>query len=146
MKLLQSDEPEDEPEPPTVKLTDDDRLALRVQFSEVHADSQVSYDSSIRTFAAGGVALTASIAAAIHTFGALGTATIAVFIASLALTQLSHMSTQHDMLARIDNLEQRNDHRLGWNRWTTTTTWLNHAAGLALLAGGILLAVFVGGH
>jgi hypothetical protein len=145
MKLVHSDQPEDESGPP-VELTDADRLALRGQWVEAHAQSQESYDSSLRTFAAGGVAVTASIGAAVHTFGALGTAAIAAFLASLAATLLSHATAQRDMRVRVADLEQRNDHKLAWNRWTTATTWLNVVAGIALLAGGILLAVFVGAH
>jgi hypothetical protein len=145
MQVVRSTEPEDEPEP-QVELTDEDRLALRTQLVEAHTQSQTSYDTSLRAFAAGGIAVTASIGAAVHTFGGLGTAAIAAFLASLMLMLLSHASATRDMRVRVVDLELRNDHKLTWNRWTTITTWLNAAAGIALLAGGVLLAVFVGVH
>jgi hypothetical protein len=159
MQVVRSTEPEDdepepavelaeddEPEPAVDELAEEDRLALRAQFVDVRTKAQESYDSSLRTFAAGGIAVTASIATALHTFGGLGTATIAAFLAALAAMQFSHSSTVRDMWVRVVDLESHKDHRLWGNRWTTITTVLNAAAGVAFFAGCVLLAVFVGVH
>jgi hypothetical protein len=146
MQVVRSTEPEDDEPKPSVELTDKDRLALRGQFAETRAKAQESYDSSLRTFAAGGIAVTASIATALHTFGGLGTATIATYLVALAAMQFSHSSTGRDMWVRVADLEAHNDDKLWWNRWTTITTVLNAGAGVAFFAGCVLLAVFVGVH
>jgi hypothetical protein len=133
------------------ELSEADRRTLWEQFSEVHAKSQESYDSSVRTFAAGGIGITVSLATALHALAGTGLAAISLFLASLTFTFISYVSAQFDMRARVASLRA---HRLEGaelegaegNGWTRTTTALNWMAGAALIAGAILLAIFVSAH
>lgn len=143
MHLTPASEPN---QPDVIELTDDDRQALRSQFVAAYEKSQTEYDSSLRTFGAGGVAVTASIGAAIGSFGALGTGAIASFLAALALTMVSHGTAQKDMRLRIEDIEVGNEYRLAANGWTRVTAWMNVVAGLAVLAGCVLLATLVGSN
>jgi hypothetical protein len=65
-----------------------------------------------------------------------------LFLGSLGLNLLSYQTSQRDMRSRQDGIIERTN-PLQANRWGTATNRLNELAGLALLAGGVLLAVFV---
>jgi hypothetical protein len=124
-------------------LSEAERQTLWEQFVEVHGESQESYDNSVRTIAAAGVGITASLATALHGLTAKGVAAIALFLASLALNLGSYVTAQFDMKARMDVLRRRETEGIERNRWTTTTTCLNALAGVAVIAGGAVLAWFI---
>jgi hypothetical protein len=128
------------------ELSEEDRRTLWEQFVEVYAKSQESYDSSVRTLAAAGVGVTASLATALHILGPQGTAAIALFLASLACNVTSHVTAQLDMRVRLACLGKGLDEGYDSNRWTTSTWLLNIFAGVALTAGGVLLAIYVSVH
>jgi hypothetical protein len=126
------------------ELTEADRRTLWEQFVEVHAKSEESYDASVRTLAAGGVGVTASLATALHSLAGTGIAAVSLFLTSLLFNFVSNVTEQLDMHARIDCL--RAAHRYEGaegNRWTKATHALNWLAGAALIAGGALLAIFI---
>jgi hypothetical protein len=123
-------------------LSEADRRIVWEQFVDVYAHSQESFDSSIRTLAAGGVAVTVSIAAAFEELGTAGLVAVFLFLISLSFNLGSHATEQLDMRARLDCLRERRADRIEGNGWTTTTTVLNVLAGAALVAGGVLLATF----
>lgn len=128
------------------ELSEADRRTLWEQFSEVHKKSQESYDSSVRAFAAGGTGITVSLATALHALAGSGLAAISLFLASLTFNFISHVSAQFDMRSRVASLRTDRLEGVEGNRWTTTTTALNWMAGAALIAGAILLAIFVSVH
>jgi hypothetical protein len=123
--------------------SDEDRRILWEQFVEVHGQTQETYDSSLRTLAAGAVGLTVSLATALHRLPASGVAAVVLFLASLALNLVSYGSAQLDMRARINCLREKRTEGVEGNQWTRATTCLNVGAGAVLVAGGVLLAVFI---
>ena len=125
------------------RLTPEDRRTLWEQFVEVYAHSQESYDSSIRGLAAGAVAVTVSLATALQALSTWGVAAVTAFLASLGLNLASYVTAQLDMRARLDSLRAGREDGTEGNRWTKATTGLNVIAGLTLIAGGVLLAIFV---
>ena len=128
---------------PVERLTPEDRRTLWEQFVEVYAHSQESYDSSIRGLAAGAVAVTVSLATALQALSTWGVAAVTAFLASLGLNLASYVTAQLDMRARLDSLRAGREDGTEGNRWTKATTGLNVIAGLTLIAGGVLLAIFV---
>jgi hypothetical protein len=128
---------------PQFVLSDEDERVLLAQFVDSLTHAEDSYDESIRVLAAGGVAVTASLATALHTLSGEGVAAVAAFLCGLGLTVASHQTARLDMVARINDLRAHRHDRLEESRWTRLTAWLNMLAGVALLAGGILLALFV---
>jgi hypothetical protein len=59
---------------PKTELTPEERQTLWEQFVDVYAHSQESFDTSVRTLAAAGVATTVSLATALHHFDGSGVA------------------------------------------------------------------------
>ncbi len=113
-----------------------------MQFVDAVDHAEDSYDDSIRYLAAGGVAVTASIATARHGLSANGVKAITVLLISLGLTVFSHQVSRRDMLHRIRelNAERYDPSKYGWR--TRLTAGMNLLAGAALLIGGIYLALF----
>jgi hypothetical protein len=131
---------------PTVvpdRLEPDDLRALWRQFAEVHADAQKSFDSTARTLAAGGVAITVSIGTALDGLTRSGVTAAIVFLGSLAVNFLSYASVQFDMNGRLKDIRADRQERLAGNHWTNVTRALNAVVALGLLAGGAFLAYFV---
>jgi hypothetical protein len=122
----------------------EDRRILWEQFCEVHAEQQQSYDGSIRTLAAAGVAVTASLGTALDGLAGWGVAAIILFLTSLGLNLISYVTAQRDMKVRLESLAEHGlTDAVEGNIWTTWTTALNLGAGAALVVGGVCLAVFV---
>jgi hypothetical protein len=97
----------------------------------------------VRTLAAAGVAITASLATALHGLTGAGVAAVTLFAISLGANVTSHATAQMDMRKRIQCLRTGQHDGLESNGWTTKTHVLNATAGLTLIAGTILLARFV---
>jgi hypothetical protein len=123
-------------------LSEADRQTLREQFVEVHAEAQESYDSSVRNLAAGAVAVTVSLATALKGLDNSGLAAVSLFLLSLTASVGSFVTQQLDMKKRAA-IPHPVTEGLEGNRWTKWTTGLNVLAGVALISGGILLALFV---
>jgi hypothetical protein len=123
--------------------TEDQRQALWEQFCDVYTDQQEAFDSSVRTLAAAGVAVTASLGTALDGLAGWGVAAIAVFLVSLGANLVSHVTSQFDMKARLNVLREGRMDGIERNRWTTATTAFNVLAGVSLVAGGACLATFV---
>ena len=128
------------------ELSETDRRTLWEQFSEVHTKSQESYDSSVRTLAAGGIGVTASLATALHALAGTGIASMSLFLASLTFNFISHATAQLDMHARVASLRAHHLEGIEGNWWTRITGALNWAAGAGLVAAAVLLALFVASH
>jgi hypothetical protein len=128
---------------PTPQLRDEDRRVLWEQFVEVYAESQESFDTSVRTLAAAGVAVTASLGTALGEFGRTGVAAAICFLVSLSFNIGSYATAQLDMRRRLWCLRNGKNDGVEGNWWTKGTTTLNMAAGGAFVAGGALLAAFV---
>jgi hypothetical protein len=128
----------------TTELTDDERRILWEQYVDTYVESQRTYDSSVRTLAAAGVAVTVSLATALDQFGTPGKRAAAFFLASLLFNLISYATAQRDMSGRLDSLSRRDDEgALEGNRWTKLTHVLNFLAGAALIAAGVYLSKFV---
>jgi hypothetical protein len=124
-------------------LDEQQRQTLREQFVQVYAEQQTTFDTSVRTLAAAGVAVAASLATALEMMTRSGKWSIGLFLVSLGANVVSYATAQVDMTKRIGGLERDDLSVLRSNRWTWVTRGLNVVAGATLLAGGILLAVFV---
>jgi len=125
----------------------DERRILWEQFVDIYTDSQASFDTSVRAMAAGGVAVTVSLATALKELDLVGVVAVVAFLVSLGANIVSYETARRDMLERLSYLQGNAGSDKGgneWgNRWTTWTTGLNYAAGLAVLAGGAFLVGFV---
>lgn len=126
------------------QLSDQDRQTLREQFVDAHAHAEESFDDSVRTLAAGGVGVTVSLATALHEFSGWTIGAVALFLISLASNLFSFETQRSDVDQRIRVLEGGGVDGIEGNRWTRVTRTLNLSAGVGLLAGGVVLAVFVG--
>lgn len=127
------------------RLEDEQRKALWEQFVAEHGKAQETFDSSLRTLAGAGLALTVSLATALRTLPEVGVAAAALFLASLLVNLGSYVFAQLDMNARMSRLRSSGATYEGTERtaWTTVTWLMNVGAGLTLLAGGILLVIFI---
>jgi hypothetical protein len=126
------------------KLSPEDRAALWRQYAQVHAQVQDTFDSSVRTLAAGGVAVTVTIAtAAVDRFDWWGAAAVAAFLFSLGTYVASFVTAQKDMRARLKLVRVSDIRGFDETCWTTWTFRLNVGAGGFLVIGGFLLLFFV---
>lgn len=124
-------------------LTDEQRQTLIEQFADAFAQSQDAYDVSIRTLASAAVAVTVSLGVALEGFGGLGIAAVFCFLGSLLANLVSYWTAMVDTYRRANNVRRGGEPHVEWNKWTWTTHACNLAAGVAFLAGGVLLALFV---
>jgi hypothetical protein len=124
-------------------LTPEERGTLWEQFIAAHEKSEEAYDTSIRTLASAGVGVTASLGVALGEFGLVGVAAASAFLGSLVFNLISYVTAQFDLRKRLADLRIGHDEGIEGNRWTTATKLLNALAGLAFIAGGALLALFV---
>ena len=127
------------------ELTSDQRKALWEQFVAEHGKAQETFDSSLRTLAGAGLALTVSLATALKTLPHIGVVAAALFLASLLVNLISYVSAQLDMRKRLKRLKVSGATYEGAERslWTTVTWAMNVAAGASLFAGGIVLVIFI---
>lgn len=126
------------------QLTDEQRQTLREQFIEVYSEQQTTFDNSVRTLAAAGIAVTVSLTAALKKMPEAGKWAVGLLVATLVCNLLSYATAQLDMGARLRSLRQKRDDKIEGTWWTWGTRALNVLAGGCFLAGAILLAVFVG--
>lgn len=125
-------------------LTNEQRKALWEQFVTEHGKAQEAFDSSLRGLAGAGLALTVSLATALKTFPEVGVWAAGLFLASLLVNVLSYVSAQLDMGRRLKKLKENATYEGAERSFWTTVTWLmNVAAGLTLLAGGVLLVIYI---
>lgn len=124
-------------------MTPAERQTLWEQFVGVYSEAQKTYDSSVRTLAAAGAAITVSLATALEGLSGSGEFAVFLFLVSLGLNLLSYVTVQFDMNVRLACLREDRDEGMEGNRWTQATRWLNVLAGVALVAGGTFLAIFV---
>jgi hypothetical protein len=126
------------------KLSPKDRERLWKQFVVEHGKAQEAYDSAMLKLGAAGLALTVSLATALKVIGWSGETAAILFLVSLAVSVFSYVCVQLDMRARLDALRENAEYEgAERTRWTTATWLCNLAAGVALLAGAALLAVFI---
>jgi len=129
----------------TADLKPEQRERLWEQFVTEHGKAQEDFDSSLRTLAGAGLAVTVSLATALKTMPGSGLWAAGLFIGSLLLNLGSYVFVQLDMRARMDCLTKNPTSYKGVeeSRWTTFTWLTNVGAGLTLLAGGVLLVLFI---
>jgi hypothetical protein len=137
-------QPDPDETPSSTPLSDDEQQILIEQFSDAYADAQNTYDGSIRWLAGGGAVVTTSIATALHKLGGIGTAAVVAFLVCLLVNLISYGTLQRDLTLRLRAVARRNRAGVGSNKWTLWTYVLNAVAGVVLIAGGVLLAVYVG--
>lgn len=127
-------------------LTKEQREKLWAQFVTEHSKAQEDFDSSLRTLAGAGLGITVSLATALRALPITGLVASAFFLGALLLNLGSYVFVQLDMRARLNALTSHPADYRGAerSRWTTWTWLMNVGDGLALLAGGILLVVFIG--
>ena len=139
--IAESREGGDEASP--ARYSDDQRQVVFEQLVDAYAKTQDSYDTTIRSLAAGGVAITVSIGTALHAFGMSGAVAVSLFLGSLGLNLGSFATVQRDIKCRLGHLTAKRDAEAQDNAWRKLTTVLNIASGTLLLAGGIALAILV---
>lgn len=134
-----------QPAEQTQALTPVLREKLWEQFVSEHGKAQEDFDSSLRTLAGAGLAITVSLATALNGLPGTGLAAAATFLGSLLLNLGSYVFVQLDMNARREALKENPATFEGAerSRWTTWTWLSNVGAGAALLAAGVLLVVFI---
>jgi len=126
------------------EYTKEQLQTLWEQYVEVYADEQKAFDSTVRALSGAGIAVTVSVATALKVFPAAAKLAVLLFLISLAANLVSFASSQRDMKTRLDCIRDKEFGDLEGNRWTRRTSRLNLVAGVAFIAGGALLAVFVG--
>jgi len=126
---------------------DNDEIDRAVsELSAAHAKSQADYDDSIRTIAAGAVAVTASLVAALEVAAWSGGLAMGFSIAALSAILLSHWTSQRDSDARMKRVWAADREGIQGGSWERATTTLHAAAGLCVIAAGVALLVFVTSH
>lgn len=133
-------------------LTDEDRKTplkpeeadrLWDQWADAFGTAQTSYDDSVRNLAAGGIAVSATLAAAFKDIGWTIAVAVTFLVVALFFNMLSHGTAQLDIAQRLHATRRLEKAGSLGNCWTTVTTVLNVLAGVTVLGGGIALAVFV---
>lgn len=138
---------EDQPSLDDDELTEDEVKDAVAELTSAYSRSQQNYDASVRTIAAGAVAVTASLVTALKVVGWSGGFTIGLSLLALGANLGSFWTAQFAIEHRIRRAWKRD--RLGAQqdgRWTSTTKRLNAAAGLLLVAAGISLVVYLDSH
>ena len=100
------------------KLTEDERNILWGQFVDTYVTSQESYDTSVRTLSAAGVAVTVTLATALKDFDGYGVGATVLFLASLGANLASYATAQKDMRARLDSVAAGDRQGAFGNEWT----------------------------
>jgi hypothetical protein len=124
-------------------LTDDERKVLWEQYVETYVHSQETFDTSVRTLAAAGVGVTVGLATAVNALGWSGGAAVILFLVSLGINLVSYATAQKDMRLRLDAVADYDREGANGNRWTKATHTCNWIAGITLLGGGVILALFI---
>ncbi|MFN0156353.1 MAG: hypothetical protein ACKVUT_18410 [Gaiella sp.] len=131
--------PTDHPPP----LRDDERTALWKQYARAHAEAQENFDTSTRTLAAAGVAITVALVTALKVTEASAVCAIVLFLLSLACNLLSYVTAQLDLRERLDYVRAGKAKGREETGWTHGTWALNTLCGSALFAGGCFLTYYV---
>jgi len=124
-------------------LSDEEVQDVIEQFDAVLSRSQQAYDESIRTIAAGAVAVTASLTAAFQEAGWSGTLAVTFSAASLFANLLSFRTAEADARQTIKRARERERRGLFESTWRRWTGLFNSAAFVLLLAASVCLIVFV---
>lgn len=124
-------------------LTDEEQQSVVDQFEAFRSRSQQAYDESVRTIAAAGVAVTASLTAAFEEAGWSGTLAVSFSVASLFANLLSFQTAQADAGKSIQRAWKRDRRGVHESRWRWWTGFFNWAAFFLLLGAGVCLIVFV---
>jgi hypothetical protein len=132
-----------EGEPAISPLSNEEVRETVEQYSDVLSRSERAFDDSIRTIAAGAVAVTASLTAAFEGSGWSGTLAVAFSIASLFANLLSYWTAGRDARWTMRQAHKRDRQALRESPWRDVTGVLNWSAFFLLLAAGISLVVFV---
>jgi hypothetical protein len=125
------------------KMTEEERATLWKQYAQTHAKIQETFDASIRTLAAAGLAATVSIVTALKTISGSGKGAAIAFLVSLGANLVSYATAQVDMRSRLAQVRVGSWKGADMSVWTEATFGLNVLSCIALLAGGGLLAYFV---
>ncbi len=129
------------------ELSEADRRTLWEQFVVEHRTAYETLDTSVRTLAASGVAITVSLATALKAMSPAGVWAVIFFLTSLGLNLASFVFVTQDMRARMDALKKHNSYvgaeRSGWTKWISVG---NILGGVALIAGGVMLLLFITRH
>jgi len=125
-------------------MTDDERRALWRQYAQVHAKAQDTFDLSVRTLAAAGLAVTVALATALKELSGWGVAAVVAFLLTLGFNLLSYTTAQLDIRRRLEHVKVGDARGREETSWTTCTFVLNVFAGVALIVAGALLAWSVG--
>ena len=99
--------------------------------------AQTSYDDSVRNLAAGGIAVSATLAAAFKDIGWTIAVAVTFLAVALFFNMLSHGTAQLDIAQRLHATRQLERAGSLGNCWTTVTTVLNVLAGVTVLGAGI---------
>jgi len=126
-------------------LTPEQREKLWEQFVTEHGNAEEAYDSSLRTLAGAGLAITVSLAVALKDLPSSGVVAAALFLVALLLNLCSYFLARRDMQERLEALKGNNPtyedaERSRWTKWTERT---NAAGGVVLLIGGGSLLTFI---
>jgi hypothetical protein len=138
---------EDEPPLDEDELTNGEVTAAVAELTAAYSRSQQNYDESVRTIAAGAVAVTASLVTALNVVGWSGGFAIGLSLLALGANLGSYWTAQFAIEQRIRRAWKRDRAGAERNgRWTGLTKVLNAAAGLLLVAAGISLVVYLDSH
>lgn len=121
----------------------EERKTLWRQYAQAHAKAQETYDASIRTLAAAGLAVTVTLATALESLDGYGTTATTALVIALGANLVSYATAQMDLRRRLKFVKVSDARGREPTFWTTLTFLLNLVAGLGLLAGGLFLAWFV---
>jgi hypothetical protein len=124
-------------------MSEEDRRALWRQYAQAHASTQETFDNSIRTLAAAGLAVAVSIITALEESDWTGVVAVSALLLSLGMNLVSYVTAQRDLRERQGYLKARDWKGAEETAWTTRTYRLNVAAGVSLLVGGLFLGIFV---
>jgi hypothetical protein len=127
-------------------LKDEEVRQVVDELEAAYSRSQQAYDASIRTIAAGAVAVTGSLVAALEVAGWSGSLAVAFSVAALGFNLLSYGTAQRDTRTRIARAIERDRVGVFESRWMKLTTFLNAGAGVLVMASGCALGVFLLSH
>ena len=119
------------------------RRKLWEQYAKAHARIEETFDSAVRAAAAGGLAITVSLATALKEMSFSGGLAATLFLSALAVNLASYWTARKDMDLRLDALIHRRENEYERTKLTRLTQRLNVGAGACVVLGGTCLAWFV---
>ena len=93
--------------PPRERLSEDERRILWEQYVDTYVKAQETFDASVRTLAAPGVAVTVTLATALDHLDAAGKWAAGFFLVSLGYNLVSYATAQKDMRAAVCGRSRR---------------------------------------